>query len=74
MTPQSVGLLQPQGFRQKTSKIAIAWMSWMKRQLGLVSLNHGRNSIEAVVRGVKLDGYGRDQHGGLVLFEMNGCL
>ena len=80
MTEKSVALVPPDGFGENQSGLALAWLSWMQKELGLMELRHARNSVEIRMAGFKIDGVGwtaprvlgQGRRGGMHVLEFHG--
>ena len=73
LAPESIALLPPTGYQAKSSGKELAWLAWMKKQLGLASMINNRNSTPISIGGYKIDGLGQDHAGKLFVFEFLGC-
>ena len=73
MPTNSIALIPPGGWSANVSLESLAWLAWMKGQLGLVELRHGRNNSEITLAQVKVDGFGRNGFHVYYALQYHGC-
>ncbi|KAJ8969906.1 hypothetical protein NQ317_009131 [Molorchus minor] len=71
LKPNSIGIIPKKGYRWRDnqSKIATQWLIWEEKQRGM-NIIHSAKQQEAVVQGVKVDGYNPETK---QIFEFHGC-
>ncbi|KAJ8933580.1 hypothetical protein NQ318_015967 [Aromia moschata] len=71
LRPDTIGLIPKNGYRWRDNQslIAIQWLVWEERQLN-INILHAAKGSEALVAGVKVDGYCPDTN---QVFEFHGC-
>lgn len=71
LKPNTIGIIPKNGYRwrEHQSKIAIQWLVWEEEQRQ-ISIVHSAKQQEAVVQGVKVDGFCSETK---QIFEFHGC-
>lgn len=71
LEPNTIGIIPKNGYRWRDnqSKIAIQWLIWEEKQRNM-NILHAAKQQEAVVNGVKVDGYCEETK---QIFEFHGC-
>jgi len=73
MKPKSLAILPPTGYSQNQSFKALAWLSYMERELRLVQFFTARKNGERLIGGRLVDGAGWDSQGDKYVLQFHGC-
>ncbi|KAJ8977377.1 hypothetical protein NQ317_015492 [Molorchus minor] len=71
LKPNTIGIIPKNGYRWRNnqSKIAIQWLIWTEKQLG-INIIHTAQKKEIMLSGFNIDGYCKNTN---QVFEFHGC-